>query len=236
MSSLRLEVADIFRQHEQEFFARWGSTLTAQQRRVYRDICDCRTAACGARVEQCDQCSERTLCFNSCGNRHCPRCQSSARDRWLTKMARDLLPVPYCHVVFTLPSQLIPLAYQNARLIYNLLFQAASEALLTIAADPKRMGARVGFLAVLHTWNQKLQSEPSLMMPGIIISFVFSEQTSLVLRTVPCRISLPVRWRRSMMLRTGSASRSARRISQGARGAACSRFSRPASTRRSIVW
>ena len=160
MSSPRLEIADVFRQHEQEFFAKWGRTLTAQQRRVYRDICNCRTAACGARLEQCDQCSDRTLCFNSCGNRHCPRCQSSARDRWLVKMARDLLPVPYCHVVFTLPSQLIPLAYQNARLIYNLLFQAAAEALLTIAADPKRMGARVGFLAVLHTWNQKLGLNP----------------------------------------------------------------------------
>ena len=162
MSSPRLEIADVFRQHEQEFFAKWGRTLTAQQRRVYRDICNCRTAACGARLEQCDQCSDRTLCFNSCGNRHCPRCQSSARDRWLVKMARDLLPVPYCHVVFTLPSQLIPLAYQNARLIYNLLFQAAAEALLTIAADPKRMGARVGFLAVLHTWNQKLGLHPHL--------------------------------------------------------------------------
>ena len=162
MSSPRLEIADVFRRHEKEFFAKWGSTLSTQQRKVFRDICDCRTAACGARVEQCDQCSDRTLRFNSCGNRHCPRCQSSARDRWLTKMARDLLPVPYCHVVFTLPSQLIPLAFQNARVIYNLLFQAASEALLTIAADPKRMGARVGFLAVLHTWNQKLGLHPHL--------------------------------------------------------------------------
>jgi hypothetical protein len=160
VSPPRLEVADVFRQHEKEFFAKWGGALTAKQRRVYREICDCRTAACGARVEQCDHCSERTLRFNSCGNRHCPRCQSSARDRWLVKMARDLLPVPYCHVVFTLPSQLIPLAFQNAGVIYNLLFQAASEALITIAADPKRMGARVGFLAVLHTWNQKLGLNP----------------------------------------------------------------------------
>ena len=116
---------------------------------------------------------------------HCPRCQSGARDRWLAKLARDLLTVPYCHVVFTLPGQLAPLAFQNARLIYNLLFQAASEALLTIAADPKRMGARVGFLAVLHTWNQKLHAEPSLMMPVITISCVFSEQKRLILRSVP---------------------------------------------------
>jgi Putative transposase/Transposase zinc-binding domain len=162
VSRPRLEIADVFRQYEKEFFAKWGSHLTAQQRKVFRDICACRTAACGARLEQCDHCSEQTLRFNSCGNRHCPRCQSSARDRWLTKMARDLLNVPYCHVVFTLPGQLIPLALQNARLIYNLLFQAASEALLTIAADPKRMGARVGFLAVLHTWNQKLNLHPHL--------------------------------------------------------------------------
>jgi len=162
VNSSRLEVADVFRQHEKEFFSQWGSTLTVQQRKVFRDICACRTAACGARVEQCDQCSDRTLRFNSCGNRHCPRCQSSARDRWLAKMARDLLPVPYCHVVFTLPGQLIPLAFQNVRLIYNLLFQAASEALLTIAADPKRMGARIGFLAVLHSWNQKLNLHPHL--------------------------------------------------------------------------
>lgn len=162
MSALRVEVADVFRRHEEEFFTKWGKHLTAQQRKVFRDICACRTAACGARMEQCDQCSDRTLRYNSCGNRHCPRCQSSARDRWLAKMARDLLNVPYCHVVFTLPGQLVPLAFQNARLIYNLLFQAASEALLTIAADPKRMGARVGFLAVLHTWNQKLNVHPHL--------------------------------------------------------------------------
>ena len=162
MSAPRLEIADVFRRHEKEFFTRWGGHLTAQQRKVFRDICACRTAACGARVEQCNHCSDRTLRFNSCGNRHCPRCQSSARDRWLAKMARDLLNVPYCHVVFTLPGQLIPLAFQNPRLIYNLLFQAASETLLTIAADPKRMGARVGFLAVLHTWNQKLNLHPHL--------------------------------------------------------------------------
>jgi Transposase zinc-binding domain len=160
VSSPRLEIADVFRQHEKEFFSKWGKHLTVQQRKVFRDICACRTAACGARMEQCDQCSDRTLRFNSCGNRHCPRCQSSARDRWLAKMARDLLNVPYCHAVFTLPGQLVPLALQNARLIYNLLFQAASEALLTIAADPKRMGARVGLLAVLPTWNQKLNVNP----------------------------------------------------------------------------
>ncbi len=162
MSPTRLEIADVFRQYKNEFFTKWGGHLTAQQQKVFRDICTCRTAACGARVEQCDQCSDRKLHFNSCRNRHCPRCQSSARDRWLARMSRDLLPVPYCHVVFTLPGQLTALAFQNARLIYNMLFRAASEALLTIAADRKRMGARVGFLAVLHTWNQKLNLHPHL--------------------------------------------------------------------------
>ncbi len=162
MTEGRLEVADVFRQHEQEFFARWGKQLSYQQLKAFRDICACRTGACGARVEQCDHCAERTVQFNSCRNRSCPRCQSSARDRWLAKTAQELLPVPYCHVIFTLPGQLTPLALRNPKLVYDMLFRAASEALLTIAADPKRMGARVGFLAVLHTWNQKLNAHPHL--------------------------------------------------------------------------
>lgn len=162
MTTGRLEVADVFRQHKQEFFARWGKALSYQQRKAFRDICACRTDACGARLEQCDHCDERRVQFNSCRNRSCPRCQSSARDRWLAKTAQELLPVPYCHVVVTLPGQLTPLALQNPKLVYDMLFQAAAEALLTIAADPKRMGARIGFLAVLHTWNQKLNAHPHL--------------------------------------------------------------------------
>ena len=119
--------------------------------------------ACGARVEQCDQCSDRTLRFNSCGNRHCPRCQSSARDRWLAKMARDLLPRPVLPCCLHSPGTTNFCShFRMPDVIYSLLFRAASEALLTIAADPKRMGARVGFLAVLHTWNQKLGLHPHL--------------------------------------------------------------------------
>lgn len=162
MTGARLEVADVFRQHEQEFFARWGKQLSYQQRKAFRDICACRTAACGARVEKCDHCAETAVQFNSCRNRSCPRCQSSARDRWLAKTAQELLPVPYCHVILTLPGQLTPLALRNPKLVYDMLFRAASEALLTIAADPARMGARIGFLAVLHTWNQKLNAHPHL--------------------------------------------------------------------------
>jgi hypothetical protein len=156
----RLEVADVFRQYEQEFFAAWGHTLSRQQRRAFRDICACRTAALGAHIEHCDSCPYQDISFNSCRSRNCPKCQSSARDKWLAGQAPHLLPVPYCHVVFTLPHELSPLALQNPKLIYDLLFRAVRETLLVIAADPKRLGAHVGFLAVFHTWDQKMLQNP----------------------------------------------------------------------------
>jgi hypothetical protein len=162
MTQYRLEVADVFRQHKQEFFARWGHTLSPAQCKAFRDICACRTAALGARFEQCNHCSHQTVLYHSCRNRHCPGCQSTARDRWLDKTARELLPVPYSHVVFTLPGALTPLIRQNAKLIYNLLFRCVSETLLTIAREPSRLGAELGFLAVLHTWNQKMLAHPHL--------------------------------------------------------------------------
>jgi len=158
----RLEVADVFRQYEQEFFAAWGHTLSRQQRRAFRDICACRTAALGAHVQQCDSCAHQSISFNSCRSRNCPKCQSSARDKWLAGQASHLLPVPYCHVVFTIPHELSPLALQNPKLIYDLLFRAVRETLLVIAADPKRLGAHLGFLAVLHTWDQKMLPHPHL--------------------------------------------------------------------------
>jgi Putative transposase/Transposase zinc-binding domain len=162
MTSHRLEVADVFRQHKQEFFARWGHTLSTQQSKVFRDICACRTAALGARFAQCNRCSYQSSEFHSCRNRHCPKCQSTARERWLAATARELLPVPYSHVVFTLPGALSPLVLQNAKLVYNLLFRCVSETLLTIARDKRRLGADLGFLAVLHTWNQKMLHHPHL--------------------------------------------------------------------------
>ncbi len=158
----RLEVADVFRQHEQEFLERWGPMLSSQQLRAFRDICACQTAALGARLEQCDHCSHQVVVFNSCRNRHCPKCQSSAREKWLASQSRDLLPVPYCHLVFTLPHELAMVALQNPKMIYGILFRAVSETLLTIAADPRRLGARIGVLAVLHTWNQQLLPHPHL--------------------------------------------------------------------------
>ena len=125
--------------------------MSPQQHKALRDIGVCRTAALGGHVEECDHCSQRTIAYNSCRNRHCPKCQSTARDRWLAERAQELLPVPYCHVVFTVPQGLAPLARQNQRLFYSLLFCAVSQTLLEIAADPRHLGARIGFLAVLHT-------------------------------------------------------------------------------------
>lgn len=162
MNSHRLEVADVFRQHEQEFLKRWGDRLSPHQRKAFRDIGACRTAALGARRAQCDHCFQQSLVFHSCRNRACPKCQARSRDRWLARTARELLPVPYSHVTFTLPHQLCQLAIRNPRVMYNILFQAASEALLTLGADSRHIGAHLGFLAVLHTWDQQLRPHPHL--------------------------------------------------------------------------
>ncbi len=160
MTEPRLEVADVFRQHGQEFLDRWGEVLSRQQRKALRDISACRTAALGTHLEQCDHCAHQVIAYQSCRNRHCPKCHSRTRDEWLAKRAEEILPVPYCHVVFTLPRELAVLALQNPRVIYGILFRAAAESLLELAADPKRLGARLGFLAVLHTWSQRLECHP----------------------------------------------------------------------------
>lgn len=161
-----LEVADIFRQHGYEF--RLTHSLAPEQRRVMSAIERCRTASLGGHVEQCDACGHQRIAYNSCRNRHCPKCQSLAKARWLQARLADLLPVEYFHVVFTLPEQLASLALQNKRVVYNLLFSAASETLRTIAADPRHLGVDLGFLAVLHTWDQTLRHHPHLhcVVPG----------------------------------------------------------------------
>lgn len=171
MSEHRLEVADVFRRYEKEFFVRWGDVLGPHQRKAFNAIRDCRTAALGGHVqylEQCDTCGHLAISYNSCRDRHCPKCQASSRAKWLTARQAELLPVPYFHIVFTLPEKIGALALQNAREIYRILFRAASETLLTIAADPKRLGASLGFLAVLHTWGQNLHLHPHLhcVVPG----------------------------------------------------------------------
>ena len=158
MTRPTLELADIFRHHGEEF--RQHHPLSLQQQRVMRAIEICRTAALGGHVEQCGHCDFSQISYNSCRNRHCPRCQAGERDRWLSARQAELLPIPYFHVVFTLPHQFAALALQNQKVLYNLLFQVSAETLLTIAADPKHLGAQIGFFSVLHTWGQNLLLHP----------------------------------------------------------------------------
>jgi hypothetical protein len=153
-----LEVADIFRQYAKPYLTRHGAS--PQQQRVMRDIQACRTAMLGGHVEQCDRCGHQAISYNSCRNRHCPKCQGPARARWLDARAGELLSVPYFHVVFTLPGILAPLVLQNPIVVYDLLFQSVAATLLEVAANPRRLGARIGFLTVLHTWGQNLMHHP----------------------------------------------------------------------------
>jgi hypothetical protein len=168
MMMATLELADIFRLHGPAYLARFGDSLSIQQKRALRDIALCRTAALGGHVDQCDECGHRTISYCSCRNRHCPKCQSAGSAAWLEQRAAELLPVEYFHVVFTLPQSLAPLALQNQRVVYDILFKAASQTLLQIGAVPKHLGARIGFLAVLHTWGQNLHHHPHLhcVIPG----------------------------------------------------------------------
>jgi hypothetical protein len=184
-------MADIVRTHQSEFLQRWNRVLSREQRKTLRDIRDCRSAALGGRVQQCDQCGHRVILYNSCRNRHCPQCQAQARARWLAQRQSELLPVPYFHVVFTLPSQVGRLALQNPKQIYSLLFRCAARTLLETAAEPRLLGASIGLLAVLHTWGQNLHLHPHLhcVVPGGGISLDGS-------RWIGCRTSsffLPVR-------------------------------------------
>ena len=164
MTERKLELAHIFRSLDASFL----NSLPAAQRRVVEDITACRTAALGGHLKQCDQCGYCEIAYNSCRNRHCPKCQAAARAEWMQARADELLPVEYFHVVFTLPEHLSLLALQNKRVIYDLLFRATSETLLEIAADPKRLGAGIGFFCLLHTWGQTLRHHPHLhcVVPG----------------------------------------------------------------------
>ena len=157
-----LEVADVLREHGEAFLAKYQATLTDTQRKALHDLAACRTAALGGHVERCLDCGHERLAYNSCRNRHCPKCQALARARWLAREAELLLPVEYHHVVFTLPAELSDLALANPRLLYNFLFQAASATLRDVAANPKRLGSQIGVLAVLHTWGQNLHHHPHL--------------------------------------------------------------------------
>jgi predicted Zn-ribbon and HTH transcriptional regulator len=158
-----LEVADIVRCAGQSFLEHSQRWMNWQHLKVLLAITHCRTAALGGHRDRCSDCGHTTaVSYNSCRNRHCPKCQGNARQRWLQARERELLPTPYVHVVFTLPRELAPLALQNKQVIYNLLFQASAETLLEIARDPRHLGAEIGFFSVLHTWNQRLQHHPHI--------------------------------------------------------------------------
>lgn len=155
-----LEVADILRAHGEAYQAR--HRVWTEQAAVMRHLVACRTAAMGGHVDACDQCGFQRVSYNSCRDRHCPKCQAAKRAQWVEQRLARLLPVPYFHVVFTLPEQLKPLALRNRRRVYELLFRAASATLLQLAADPKRLDAQIGLTAVLHTWGQNLLFHPHL--------------------------------------------------------------------------
>jgi hypothetical protein len=153
-------MADIIRTAGQPFIERSHNWITWRHRKVLEAIARCRTAALGGHRDQCSRCGYSAISYNSCRNRHCPKCQGNARHCWLEARRQELLPTPYVHVVFTLPRELAPLALQNKKVIYDLLFRTSAETLLEVARDPRHLGCEIGFFSVLHTWNQKLQHHP----------------------------------------------------------------------------
>jgi hypothetical protein len=184
------EVADIIRRVGNRFIERYSGALTWAQLKVLRAIDRCRTAALGGHRDQCVRCGHEAISYNSCRNRHCPKCQTNAREKWLCARQRELLPVCYFHLVFSVPHGLIPLIWQNKKLLFGLLFDASAATLLEVAADPARLGAEVGFLSVLHTWGQTLQRHPHIhcVVPGGGLSPDHSQWTRS-----PPHFFLPVR-------------------------------------------
>jgi Putative transposase/Transposase zinc-binding domain len=163
-----LEVADIFRDHGPAWRRANAGHVSLGQLKVMSAIESCRTAALGGHVERCEDCAYTTIAYNSCRNRHCPKCQGAAAKQWLAERQADLLPVPYYHIVFTLPAAIADIAYQNKAVVYDLLFKASAETMLMIAGDPKHLGARIGITSVLHTWSSTLIHHPHVHMivPG----------------------------------------------------------------------
>ncbi len=190
MSGPRLEVSDVFHHHGAAWRRANAGHASLGQLKVMSAIEQCRSAALGGHVERCEDCGHSRIAYNSCRNRHCPKCQGVAARDWLAAREADLLPVGYFHLVFTLPAEIAPIAYQNKAMVYDLLFRAAAETLITIAADPQHLGARIGFTAVLHSWGSAMTHHPHLhlIVPGGGISPDGK-------RWVPCRpgFFLPVR-------------------------------------------
>ena len=164
----RLEVADVFHRHGADWRRANAGHVSLGQLQVMSAIEQCRSAALGGHVERCEDCGHSRIAYNSCRNRHCPKCQGAAAQDWLAAREADLLPVGYFHVVFTLPAEIAPIAYQNKAVVYDLLFRTAAETLLTIAADPRHLGARIGATAVLHSWGSAMTHHPHVHMivPG----------------------------------------------------------------------
>lgn len=162
------EVADVIRRIGSKFFERYRHSLTWAQVKVLKAIVRCRTAALGGHRDRCQRCGYQAISYNSCRNRHCPKCQTNAREKWLRRRQQELLPVGYYHLVFSIPHTLVPMVWQNKKVLFTLLFEAAAATLLEVAADPKHLGAEIGFLSILHTWGQTLQPHPHLhcVVPG----------------------------------------------------------------------
>jgi hypothetical protein len=192
-----LEVAEVIRSHGEAFLQKYGSHLTQAQKKALRDLAVCRTAALGGHVERCLDCGHERPAYNSCRNRHCPKCQALSRARWLERESGYLLPVEYHHVVFTLPSELAEVALANPAALYNLLMQSAAETLREVAANPKHLGAQIGVLMVLHTWGQNLHHHPHVhcVVTGGGLSCNTRGEVEATPRWVSCRpgFFLPVR-------------------------------------------
>ena len=162
MNPPAVEVADILRAQGQRFLDRYRASFDSQQLKAFRALQNCRTAVLGGHLDACPQCGFQAISYNSCRNRHCPKCQAQARERWLAAREQELLPTSYFHVVFTVPHELNLLALDNPRQFYDLLFTATAATLLEIAADPKHLGAEIGILSILHTWGQNLLAHPHI--------------------------------------------------------------------------
>jgi len=190
MTRPRPEVADVFRCYGEAYRQQHHASLSTAQRRVMTAIELCRTAALGGHLDQCDQCGHQRISYNSCRNRHCPKCQSLARAQWLEDRRSEILDTEYFHVVFTVPREIATLAYQNKEQVYGILFRAAAASLRTIGADPKHLGAEIGFFAVLHSWGQNLLHHPHLHC--VVAGGGLAPDGS---RWIPCRpgFFLPVR-------------------------------------------
>src|SRR6266536_2928729 len=203
MTRPTLEVADILRAHGDRFLDRYRSSFDFQQLKAFRAIQRCRTAALGGHRDACQSCGYQTISYNSCRNRHCPKCQAQARERWLAARERELLATSYFHAVFTVPHELNVLALENPRLFYDLLFTATAQTLLEIASDPKHLGAEIGMIAILHTWGQNLLLHPPTHNSSQNCSVVYIATTGWStpspLSAVPCRccaisVATPIAW------------------------------------------